>query len=86
MITSHRSGSFASRVNSVTTFTCNDGFQLAGSSRRTCQKNGGWSGTPAVCTRELLKATMTLGQKSTLANNIFTKTSLTFILAIAHFD
>ena len=32
--------------------TCNDGYQLMGSSRRTCQNNRSWSGTAAMCISE----------------------------------
>ena len=37
-------------VGSVATYTCNRGFELIGSSRRTCQSNGQWSGREPVCT------------------------------------
>ena len=30
-------------------FTCNTGYELTGSDTRTCQSNGSWSGTDAVC-------------------------------------
>ena len=32
-------------------FTCNTGFQLTGSTRSTCQSDGRWSGTEAICKR-----------------------------------
>ena len=32
-------------------FTCNTGYQLTGSDTRTCQSDGRWSGSVAVCTR-----------------------------------
>ena len=30
-------------------FTCNTGYELTGSSERTCQNNGSWSGSPVSC-------------------------------------
>ena len=30
-------------------FTCDTGFELTGSSERTCQSNGSWSGSPVSC-------------------------------------
>ena len=30
-------------------FTCNNGYGLTGSSERTCQSNGSWSGSPVSC-------------------------------------
>lgn len=35
-------------------FNCNDGFSLQGSSQRTCQRDGTWTGVPPSCERELL--------------------------------
>ena len=32
------------------TFSCNVGYSLSGSSNRTCQSDGSWSGTTAICT------------------------------------
>ena len=34
------------------TFTCEDGYELGGSTFRTCQNDGSWSGTDATCTVE----------------------------------
>ena len=31
-------------------FTCNAGYELAGSDTRTCQSDGSWSGSTAMCT------------------------------------
>ncbi|KAM9323894.1 complement factor B-like [Gastrophryne carolinensis] len=36
-------------VGSTLHFECYDGFQLFGSSKRTCQLNGKWSGKTAIC-------------------------------------
>ena len=30
-------------------FTCNTGYKLTGSSERTCQSDGSWSGSPVSC-------------------------------------
>ena len=30
-------------------FTCNTGYELTGSSERTCQSNGSWNGSPVFC-------------------------------------
>ena len=30
-------------------FTCNTGYELTGSDTRTCQSDGNWSGTEALC-------------------------------------
>ena len=32
------------------TFTCDDGFELGGSSSRTCGDDGNWDGTDTTCT------------------------------------
>ena len=32
-------------------FTCNTGYELTGSDTRTCQSNGSWSGSDAICKR-----------------------------------
>ena len=33
------------------TFTCDDGYELGGSTSRTCGDDGSWSGTDTTCTR-----------------------------------
>ena len=35
---------------SVVTFSCNTGYTLGGSSSRTCQADGSWSGNTTSCT------------------------------------
>ena len=30
-------------------FTCNTGYELTGSTQRTCQSDGSWSGSPVSC-------------------------------------
>ena len=35
-------------------FTCNTGYELTGSDTRTCQSNGNWSGSDAMCNRGIL--------------------------------
>jgi len=36
-------------VDDICLFTCDDGFELSGNSSRTCQDDGTWSGTEAMC-------------------------------------
>ena len=33
------------------TFTCNDGYMISGSTNRTCQNDGTWNGSNAMCSR-----------------------------------
>ena len=33
----------------ICSFTCNTGYELTGSDARTCQSDGSWSGSDAVC-------------------------------------
>ncbi|XP_065899134.1 uncharacterized protein [Dysidea avara] len=39
-------------------FTCNTGYELTGNDTRTCQSDGSWSGSNAVCTRVLCPSLM----------------------------
>ena len=34
-------------------FTCNNNYELRGSNNRSCQSNGSWSGSDAVCIRDM---------------------------------
>ena len=36
-------------VGDTCTISCDDGYDLSGSETRTCQDDGSWSGTDAVC-------------------------------------
>ena len=36
-------------VGDTATYTCDAGYELIGSSTRTCQSNGEWSGSPPTC-------------------------------------
>ena len=36
-------------INSVATYRCDDGYNLIGSEKRTCQANGTWSGEDPFC-------------------------------------
>ena len=41
----------ASSIGDNCVVTCNDGYGVQGDGVRTCQNNGTWSGTEAVCTQ-----------------------------------
>ena len=42
---------FKRNVGAVAKFSCNNEFQLRGSSRRTCMENGHWSNESPACVR-----------------------------------
>ena len=35
----------------ICSFTCDTGYELTGSDTRTCQSDGSWSGSTAMCSR-----------------------------------
>ena len=37
------------------TFTCDDGYELGGSTSRTCGDDGNWDGTDTTCTESMLR-------------------------------
>ena len=41
---------YETQVGSSATYTCNTGYQLIGTSTRTCQSDGTWSGSDPTCT------------------------------------
>lgn len=45
--------SLDSSVGTVATYECTAGFIISGSSSRTCEADGNWSGIEPVCEREL---------------------------------
>ena len=54
-ITSCSSGSIGVGYEGDTcSYTCNTGYELAGSDMRTCQSNGSWSDIGDVCRRGML--------------------------------
>ena len=42
-------------VGSVAVYSCDDGFELSGNSRRVCQLNGRYSGVAPVCEGDLVQ-------------------------------
>ncbi|XP_013396516.1 sushi, von Willebrand factor type A, EGF and pentraxin domain-containing protein 1 isoform X1 [Lingula anatina] len=44
-------GTWPARVRSVASFTCNEGYHLAGRDSITCQPDGTWNGEPPKCSR-----------------------------------
>ena len=41
-------------VGSEATYDCDEGFELEGPQRRTCQSNGAWSGRVPTCKRKFV--------------------------------
>ena len=48
-------------------FTCNTGYELTVNDNRTCQSDGSWSGTEAMCTRGMYTVT-TCGHHNIMHN------------------
>ena len=46
-------GAVSTTEDSVAVYTCENGYQLIGTSVRTCLSSGLWSGIPPVCTSKL---------------------------------
>ena len=44
-----REGEVRIRLGAEAVFKCNPGFHLHGSDKRTCEKNGVWSGPESLC-------------------------------------
>ena len=42
-------------VNTIATFTCDNGYTLTGGSFRTCQNDGTWSGIALTCQCKLVQ-------------------------------
>ena len=42
-------------LESIATYTCNDGFCLEGDSMRVCQPDGTWSGDEPTCGKETIE-------------------------------
>ncbi|ELT88666.1 hypothetical protein CAPTEDRAFT_119142, partial [Capitella teleta] len=53
----------ATQYQSVATYSCSVGFFMQGSTTRTCQANGQWSGSNPTCTRKFTKCTIIMGKK-----------------------
>ena len=51
---------------SVATYSCQRGFSLVGSQRRTCRDNGVWSGVTPLCQRETKKSLLKISIKKSL--------------------
>ncbi len=52
---SYNAGTMNNRpVNTVATYTCNDGYVLMGDATRTCQSDGDWSSTAPTCAGKLV--------------------------------
>ena len=56
MISCSLEGDGVPSTGDTCTYTCNTGYELTGSSTRTCQSNRSWSGSNTVCRCEQLLA------------------------------
>ena len=48
-----RTSTSGTTVGHTVTYRCNPGYRIMGTSTRTCQSNGQWSGSQPSCAREL---------------------------------
>ncbi len=46
-------------INTIATFTCDNGYTLTGGSARACQNDGTWSGSAPTCQCKLVQCTLT---------------------------
>ena len=51
MISCSLGGNNTPNPGETCSFTCNTGYELTGSSTRTCQNDGSWSGSNTMCSR-----------------------------------
>ena len=51
MISCSLGGDGIPSTGDICIFTCDTGYELTGSSVRTCQSDGSWSGSGIICTR-----------------------------------
>ena len=51
MITCSLGGDAVPDPGDTCTYACNNGYEVTGSSTRTCQTDGTWTGSDTMCTR-----------------------------------